>query len=230
MKLYIYKKSEYFYEKTAVDKRSRIPFYCGQQEKLLRKVILEYEEEAIYCDAGALLEEKRTVILQGPLEQTEYGKPYLKNTGLEFSVSHSGLFLGYAVSRHPVGIDLQSLKSIDGQKLAKRFFTSEEQQYIMMHGKDSFFEIWARKEALIKCTGRGLAQGLSSFSTVSEGNLSDCIVIEGAFSGKYFLRSFHISPEIKCAVCLTAGKKEEHVYREVQTELAEARFVQRIWE
>ncbi len=58
-----------------------------------------------------------------------------------------------------------------GLRIAERFFAPNEIRYIK--GGGDFYEIWTRKEAYVKYTGRGIAQGLDTFSVVDDNN---CLV------------------------------------------------------
>ena len=91
---------------------------------------------------------------------TELGKPFLKDHRAHFSITHSGRWVGIAVSDRNIGADLQILSPIR-PKVLQRAFTIEEQQYI---GEDNtrFTELWTRKEAYAKYTGRGMAKQLAS--------------------------------------------------------------------
>ena len=100
----------------------------------------------------------------GTLEvgRTEKGKPYLRNgsdrqsvQGVHFSISHSGGLWACVVASCPCGLDLQELRQADYGRLAARFFTTAEQQYVETAGLLGFYEIWVRREALAKYTGLG---------------------------------------------------------------------------
>ena len=106
----------------------------------------------------------------------EYGKPYCsrpKNV-IHFNISHSNDFGIIALNcDHKTGIDIQHQRPQKQiLKLAKRFFASEEIQLLEQSGEnqlnDIFYRIWARKEALLKSTGTGLAHGLSRYTVVTD--------------------------------------------------------------
>ena len=110
------------------------------------------------------------------------GKPYFAE-GPHFSISHTGrqgeALWALAVSDDgPVGLDLQEMRPAEYVKLAERFFTPQEAEYIKRFtdvpgGENSactaFYRIWCRKEAFVKYTGRGFAEtGFDSFSVLNE--------------------------------------------------------------
>ena len=83
---------------------------------------------------------------------------------VHFNISHAGKYIVCIVSDEPVGIDIELLKSAD-LKIAERFFTSDETEYIML-GEQTlrFCEVWTMKESRIKREGLGLHKPLNSFS------------------------------------------------------------------
>ncbi len=92
----------------------------------------------------------------------EKGKPFLQGCPWYFSLSHSGDYVLCAFSRREVGADLQRIESVDTGKLAGRFFAAQECKALEACGTERsgrrlFFELWARKEALGKLTGQGVA-------------------------------------------------------------------------
>lgn len=89
------------------------------------------------------------------------GKPYVNFGGKEkvhLSVSHSGSFFVCIIADKPVGIDLQEERKVSSEKIAKRYFSDKERQYMDEHGDKGFYILWTRKEAYSKLTGDGLAE------------------------------------------------------------------------
>ena len=111
--------------------------------------------------------------------ENKYGKPFV--SGLEnmhFSTSHSGNMIICAVARHNIGADCQIININDiakCKKIAGRFYSPHENLFLdglPAHKYISnFFEIWTKKEAYIKYTGRGLSEGLSSFTVDNIGGV-----------------------------------------------------------
>ena len=98
------------------------------------------------------------------IECEEGGKPFLRDAGIHFNLSHSGDFAACALSEEDVGLDLQIPISAQ-ERLLRRVLTAQEREYLE-YSKDrdaAFTELWCRKESFIKATGRGLAAGLDSF-------------------------------------------------------------------
>lgn len=102
------------------------------------------------------------------------GKPYLVADNVEqnihFNLSHSQHLAMVAVSKqYEVGIDVECMeRNHEWQKLIKRFFTEPEQNAIFALPEDrqhqAFFEVWTRKEAHMKVTGKGLHLSPTQFT------------------------------------------------------------------
>jgi Phosphopantetheinyl transferase len=157
------------------------------------------------------------------VERSEKGKPYFKGLlksfaadlpQVCFSVSHSGGWWGCLMGCEPVGFDLEVCrKGVEYEKIARRFFTPEEQELILKDGENAFFEIWVRKEAYIKYLGTGLAEGLSSFSVVDDGKLSAQVILKDDRTNRQpcFLRSCEMGEEVKAAYCSADGTQIKKV-------------------
>jgi 4'-phosphopantetheinyl transferase len=104
---------------------------------------------------------------------TPSGRPFLaapSNTSVDFNISHTGpdAVIAIAVGRR-VGVDIERIRPLaDAEALVERFFSVEErQQYRAIPVEDrlrAFFVTWARKEAFVKATGRGIADSLHRFA------------------------------------------------------------------
>jgi len=101
----------------------------------------------------------------------EHGKPHLEAPAapLQFNLSHSGDRALVAVATvGPVGVDIECHRELsDRDALARRHFSPAEVMVLdeLPDGQrtQGFFRCWSRKEAFIKCIGRGLTQALDSF-------------------------------------------------------------------
>lgn len=103
-----------------------------------------------------------------PLAFGEWGKPYFPAfPQLHFSITHSGDTWMCAFGDKPLGLDYQIARPCRKEALSRRFFHPLEQEYLKAH-PDAFFPLWSAKESYIKYTGRGLSQGLPTFSLVDE--------------------------------------------------------------
>ena len=95
---------------------------------------------------------------------TESGKPFLPNAQWHFNISHSESRGLIALSTHgAVGIDLEAIHPLpELQALAKRYFSATEQTTLAevsgTEETERFYQIWTRKEALVKGLGLSFAE------------------------------------------------------------------------
>ena len=83
------------------------------------------------------------------IKRTENGKPYV-DADVEFSLSHTNGLTVCAVSRKPVGIDAERLRSIKNKEKILRRYTGEETENI---SDVEFFERWTLFESRVKYSG-----------------------------------------------------------------------------
>lgn len=98
------------------------------------------------------------------------GKPST-DLGLNFNISHSHdqLLLGFSDS--VIGVDIEKQDSLaDIESLGESHFTEIEFQMLMNDTEDNrcdtFFEIWTKKESLVKGIGKGLSISLQDFNVM----------------------------------------------------------------
>lgn len=113
-----------------------------------------------------------------------HGKPYfdelltghLTSEPVHFNVSHSENWWSCILGDSAVGLDMEVCRPRRKyRELAKRFYSAEEYQYVLVNGPEAFLAVWVCKEAYIKFKGTGLSEGLSTFSAVGDGQLLDHI-------------------------------------------------------
>ncbi len=100
----------------------------------------------------------REMTLPLKIKTSETGKPYFcDNSNIFFNLSHSKDMVACVLADKEVGIDIQHMGEYK-EEIIPRFFTSDEQNYIesCKNKKLAFYEIWTKKEALLKCKGTGL--------------------------------------------------------------------------
>jgi len=100
-----------------------------------------------------------------PSERPEILRP-ANNGGLRFNLSHSGAQALVALSRGPVGVDIERIKPLRPvHQLARRFFAPAEATDLGCLTGDaqvlSFFRLWVLKEAYLKAAGVGVPEGLA---------------------------------------------------------------------
>ena len=121
------------------------------RDLLLDKVAREY------FNINNLAYEKLT------LSKLSNGKPYIANSNLHVSLSHSGEYLAIALSPTIVGVDIQKKENIDYQKIAKRYgFNAKD--------INEFYQKFTLAESEAKIEGNGLAYALKKVEQI-EGNI-----------------------------------------------------------
>ena len=103
----------------------------------------------------------------------EFGKPECDN-GLCFNISHSGNYVLFALSDSKVGCDIEEIRFLKGIRLGKIVFCDNEMKLLgnAFDRLGTFFELWTKKEALLKCMGDGFHRGAKSVD-VSNGKFSE---------------------------------------------------------
>ena len=98
------------------------------------------------------------------IEKTEAGKPYLKGTDLEISVSHTQGFVCCAVSETPIGVDCEHLRTVS-EKTMQRVCTETELEDICRSEDLSarFLLYWTLKESISKKCGVGLRESFRQY-------------------------------------------------------------------
>ncbi len=111
------------------------------------------------------------------LAKREAGKPYfIHHPEICFSISHSGEYWTCAFAGSEVGLDIQIEDNRrQRERIAERFYSAEEQEYLKGCNYKEFYDIWAMKEAYLKYTGAGLARGLGKLSVVSGGRRMEIV-------------------------------------------------------
>lgn len=86
-------------------------------------------------------------------------RPYLKNTPLNFNISHSKTMVVCAMSKHQLGIDVEFIDSSIDFKYFEQTMNARQWSYIKTSNKPyvEFYKHWAIKESVIKANGKGFA-------------------------------------------------------------------------
>lgn len=96
------------------------------------------------------------------------GKPFIEGSRVHFNISHSLDLAVYAFGTGELGVDVEWIRDVEIEAIARRFFTPGECAWIL--GSDTpaqaFFDCWTRKEAYIKAEGGGLSIPLDEFSVL----------------------------------------------------------------
>lgn len=142
------------------------------------------------------LKQQSLKISLNDIEYSEYKKPYLRN-GPFFNISHSGNYVGCAISNEEIGVDIEQILDMDFGAFQK-VFTPREWEYINQSKKDMmkprFYQVWTRKESVIKANGKGMYIDLKDFD-VLENRLS-------LYSERYLWSEVDIAPDYSCNITI----------------------------
>lgn len=109
------------------------------------------------------------------------GAPRVKDAACEISVSGRGPFAAIALSRHPVGVDLEILHE-DVEIVADVLHPVERhalRELSAAEARHAFIEIWTAKEAYLKALGSGLNINPSTVAIAIEGSNIRAIAHDG---------------------------------------------------
>ena len=106
------------------------------------------------CIAGSVL--LRYFLGDTAILDNGFGKPVAEN-GVCFNLSHSGGWVLLAVDDRDVGCDIESMCFVDAARMGKIVFTGRECRMVETAPDKTgvFFDLWTKKEALLKCMGKG---------------------------------------------------------------------------
>ena len=141
------------------------------------------------------------------------GKPELRagsgGGGIHFNLSHSrDLVLCGITGACPIGVDVEYLQPIPRcERIAREFFSQTEAESLRALPREfrtqHFFDLWTRKEALLKATGDGLGHGQTiRHAFLSEPQASDLTdeSMPMRVSAEWRVRSFSPTPGYIAAV------------------------------
>jgi 4'-phosphopantetheinyl transferase len=141
------------------------------------------------------------------------GKPSLHQpvSDILFNVSHSRDLALLAVARgRDLGVDVEWMnEEIEVEKLAKRFFSTQEHRSLLSQrpGKKiaAFFRGWTCKEAFLKAQGMGLSRSLNSFDVdMNVGEPARLLATrpDPTEADHWFLRELEVAQQYAAAVAV----------------------------
>lgn len=164
--------------------------YDLSAERAEKTARLKMSDDKKRCIAGGLLVNR---FVKGNISKNEYGKP-ISDSGVEFNLSHSGEYVLIATSDCSVGCDIEKVKFVNIGKIGRFAFCENEMKKIA-ESKDrqkTFFELWTKKESLLKCIGEGFHRSAKSV------DVSGDIYTEN--NKKYYFKTWYFSDYIM-SVC-----------------------------
>lgn len=138
------------------------------------------------------------------------GKPFLKDSELYFNVSHSGEYLAVAVSKRPVGVDIQKEKDIR-EVMYRRIVQPKEQTLIGKERQKDFLRLWTLKESFVKAEGKGLRIPMKDYYFEKE---NGCYFVN--YSGQRALWTFKIEEELISGYFISVCGQEPEVSWKVE--------------
>ena len=131
--------------------------------------------------------EKRTGIPRKKLAFTlgAYGKPYLKNSNVFFSLSHTaGAIVAAFCDGEEIGADVERKNRPVNERMYPRVLSDEEQKTVK--SPEDFLRLWVQKEAFLKRLGVGITRDLRAISpeTLPDTAALDCGDYLVGISGK----------------------------------------------
>lgn len=177
--------------KTLVDQRHVV----NERHAILKKLLAHYVDRAPF---------------DIELSYGQHGKPYLRDSWLEFNLAHSQQHMLCALAwDNPLGIDVDVKRPVHHwEYIAQKIFTLAEYEWlcaIPSHQRmDVFFKGWTRKEAYLKMTGEGLFGEAMAIEVLRE-NPPDCTLLDLEFEAG--------------AACLVSRKKANSIRRFVNRDL-----------
>ena len=114
-----------------------------------------------------------------------YGKPYLKNSNVFFSLSHTaGAIVAAFCDGEEIGADVERKNRPVNERMYPRVLSDEEQKTVK--SSEDFLRLWVQKEAFLKRLGVGITRDLRTISpeTLPDTAALDCGDFLVGISGK----------------------------------------------
>lgn len=161
-------------------------------------------------------------------------KPAIKNAvGIHINAAHSGDWILLAIGRVRVGIDVEVVNpDFAFANLLPHSFSADEQQYILttddvepgparhfhagpiqagpIQAGRSFYQLWTRKEALVKATGKGMDDDFYRIPSLDgEHRVPDGLLGQ---AGNWTVRSLPLTSDYAAAVAYEATGEPPRFY------------------
>lgn len=164
-------------------------------------------------------------------EINAHGKPELRNNvnensqKLRFNISHSQnralLAFGWDFD---IGVDIEFQRDdFDVEKIAKlaaRFFTKKESRQLSTLDaaamRTAFFQLWTRKESLLKAVGTGVSGGLSHFEISVLPQEKPRVLAPKHEADDWRLFDLEVQPEYSGALAVKAKSANEYSVYQLQ--------------
>jgi 4'-phosphopantetheinyl transferase len=144
------------------------------------------------------------------IEKDVNGKPFLPQApNWHLSVSHTGDWVVLAVDQVPVGVDVEQINPrfiIDD--LIPTVLSQTEQQAMTLHpdSHSFFYELWTRKETLVKATGIGVTDEFVNIPALPGTHTVESRLIGG--EGPWRVTSFFVDDTYPAALACTPAAND----------------------
>lgn len=143
------------------------------------------------------------------ISRTDSGKPFLEESKIQFSVSHSNEKFGFALhSTHKIGLDIQEIYPISSlDRVINNFFSDKEIDHLNSISddhllQDRFFAIWTAKEAYLKATGVGIEESFKRLSILPESEGFQIFSLDDPDQQEWNLRSLDLAEGYRVVVAI----------------------------
>ncbi|GAB3768732.1 4'-phosphopantetheinyl transferase superfamily protein [Spirosoma horti] len=137
----------------------------------------------------------------------------LGNTDWHVNVSHSGNWILLAVGKVSLGVDVEQIQtSFSFNDILPASFSQAEQAYVKADtdSRRRFYQVWTRKEALIKATGKGMDDDFSQVPALDGLHRTESRIIGG--TGDWQVAGFVVSADYMGAVAYQATVETPKFY------------------
>ena len=155
------------------------------------------------------------------------GKPEIDQPAeartIRFNVSHRGALALYAFGREgEIGVDIEYLRDVpEALDDCANHFTPDETRLLEQaaaggSGRECFFRLWTRKEAVIKAVGTGLSMPLDEFDVSSQLLADDMwrkIHVPARPDADWSVRDLPVADEYLAALCIAGEPVELRFFR-----------------
>ncbi|MFD2933953.1 4'-phosphopantetheinyl transferase family protein [Spirosoma flavum] len=135
------------------------------------------------------------------------------DSGWRINVSHSGKWILLTIGKVSVGIDVEKNDpKFSFRDMLSTSFSRGEQDYIEA-GVDAqlrFYQLWTRKEALIKATGKGMDDDFWQVPSLDGSSVTDSGLIGEA--GSWIVSSFFVATDYHAAIAYRATQEIPKFY------------------
>jgi 4'-phosphopantetheinyl transferase len=141
-------------------------------------------------------------------------KPELsENFGLHLNATHSGNWILLAIGKYRVGIDIEEVKTcFTFTDVIPFSFSNQERQYIEADGKSSvrFYELWTRKEALVKAIGSGIDENFPQVPSLT--GLHEWETSKSETAEDWTINSFYVAEGYQAAIAYNCSCRHLQFY------------------